>query len=70
MDTDAKPIKCHCNWSSWELMLTKLSQLIGILCSSGHKSVSSYLDKVVRFRHIVYSDSLTAATVNEHGTYN
>lgn len=50
MDTDAKPIKFHCKCWSYELMLEKLLQLIGILRSSGHKSQSFRLDKVVSCR--------------------
>lgn len=53
-DTDAKVIKFHCNWSSYELMLARLSQLIGILCSSGHKSLLCYLGKVVGFQPLCF----------------
>lgn len=66
--TDAKPTAFHCNWPSYELRLTKLSHLIGILCSSGHKSLSFSLDKVVSFSLLIspvmYSAPLAADTGN------
>ncbi len=47
------PINVYHNWSSYKLTLTKLSQWIGILCSTGHKSLSFYLDKAVSFRLLI-----------------